>query len=277
VRKKNSMAVKSTSGEGKVSKQAASKSSAGESRVGKYLTDIKELPPASQEVEDRKPAVKQVEASKVGSQKVSELKKTVAISTSPSKLKSGGGKKKEILGGKQRKRPFSTKDVILGIINLLLFIALFFILKDLPEKATELGKLKIDELQSEIVVFPESSKVDIYKPKADELSDLFLDEPGVVGFVDEVEKLKSEDGPFQRVVFAGQKEVKDKTGNYGIPVVIELRGTWDALDQVMGRIDELPFLFRPANILVEPLLSEEGLIDLKYGGFLYVDDRLGEN
>jgi hypothetical protein len=272
------MAVKTTSSEGKVSKQVASKSSAGGSGVGKYLTDIKELPPASHEVEDREPAVKkQAEVSKVGSQKVGELKKTVSISTSSSKVKSSGAKRKRMLGGKRQKRPFSTKDVILGIINLLLFIALVFILKDLPEKATELRNLKTDELKSEIVVFPESSKVDIYKPKADELSDLFLDEPGVVGFVDEVEKLKSEDGPFQRVVFASQKAVKDKTGSYGIPVVIELRGTWDALDQVMEQIDELPFLFRPAKILVEPLSGEEGLIDIKYGGFLYVDDRLGKN
>jgi Tfp pilus assembly protein PilO len=69
----------------------------------------------------------------------------------------------------------------------------------------------------------------------------------------------------------------DKTGNYGIPVIIELNGAWESIGQDLQEIQKLPFLLRAISIDAEPDKENESMIQFKYGGFLYVDTRLGEN
>jgi hypothetical protein len=259
------MAAKLTSsGEKNVNQKDFSDRPSSETKVSKYLTDIKELPPVSQEDEPRNKPEEKSSMSQIQGRQTESLKKGLPTATN------------ETLDGEQRKRPFSAKDVILGVINFISFVFLVIILMKFPSKAQELRKLKIEELKNEATVSPELGKINVYKTKVDELDSLFLDEVGVVDFVDEVEKLKSEGGAFDKVIFASQKVVEDRTGNYGIPVIIELRGSWKAINTTMEAIDKLPFLFRPANITAEPA-KEEGVLIFKYGGFLYVNDRLDKN
>ena len=106
-----------------------------------------------------------------------------------------------------------------------------------------------------------------------------MDEAGVVNFVNEVEKLKSESSAIQKVTFVSQKVVKDKTGNYGIPVVIELAGSWEVIAEDLEKIDTLAFLFRTVRVEAEksPKEEEAGVIIYKYGVFLYVKDELGKD
>jgi hypothetical protein len=277
--------------------KVTSKSSPQEAKIGKYLTDIKELPPSLQEdkVERKQPAKQKVD-SKVQDQEKnlsdrgyvtsSQVPDTKGLREKPatgrdvSKPVVHESKKSADVDEKQRRKfrlPISSKDIILGIINLISFVLLVIILIRFPDKAQELKRLRIENLRNESSVSFEFSEIDVHKPKAGRLSGLFLDEAGVVDFVNEVEKLKIEGSAFNKMTFASQKVVKDKTGNYGIPVVIELKGSWEAIGGAMEAIDALPFLFRPVNILAEPVLEEEGVIMFKYGGFLYVNDRLGKD
>ena len=71
---------------------------------------------------------------------------------------------------------------------------------------------------------------------------------------------KSDAGAISKVSFASQKAVTDKTGNYGVPIVIELMGSWDAIDSDLQKIDKLPYLFRPVKVEIgydEENLDEE--------------------
>jgi len=171
--------------------------------------------------------------------------------------------------------PVSGKDIILGVINIISIVLLAVILVKFPSKANELKDLRIEQVKSESGSGFEYSEIESHRAHAQALGDLFLDEPGVVEFVNSIERLKSDEAAIQRVSFASQKVVKDKTGNYGILVVIELSGTWEAIQVDLKRIGELPFLFRAARI--ETKTNEEGVILLKYGGFLYVSDKLGKD
>lgn len=172
---------------------------------------------------------------------------------------------------------FTSKDVILGLINLVTIILLVIFIVKLPEKATELKNLKINQLKNESASLLPPSEIEDAVSKADKLEELFLDQSGIVDFVNEVEKLKVEGGAIQKVSFASQKPVKDKTGYLGVPVVIELRGSWESIGIDIQKIESLPYLFRAASIDAETIPDNPGVIDFKYGGFLYVNDELGEN
>ena len=62
-----------------------------------------------------------------------------------------------------------------------------------------------------------------------------------------------------------------------MPVVIELEGSWEAIDTDLQAIDQLPYLVRPVRVEIEQSEAEEGVIVFKYGIFLYVSDEFGEN
>jgi hypothetical protein len=65
--------------------------------------------------------------------------------------------------------------------------------------------------------------------------------------------------------------VRDGTTRLGVPVVVNFNGSWDQIDKDMRDIQLAPFLFRPITIEAH-ITAEEGVIELMYGGFLYVDE-----
>src|SRR3989344_3918230 len=237
----------------------------------KYLTDIKELPPENKE-EKKNPQVQPQKETK----KIAPEVKAALVPKEP--VENESISEEEEVGG-TKNFPLSAKDVILGIINLVSIILLIIILVRLPEKAKELKDLKSEKILSEANISYEFLEIEEAKERIVTLEALFLDEPGVVNFVSEVEKLKTEGSVIQKVTFVSQKIVKDKTGNYGIPIVIELVGNWEAIAADLEKIDGLPFLFRPIRVEAEKSLKEDeaGGIVYKNGGFLYVKDELGKD
>lgn len=249
-------------------------------KVDKYLKDIKELSPEFEEdtqAEVKSKVSRRVsipqksntsQPPRVDKEKVGELRKELGLDLVDSDLEKENAQPKKSL-------PISTKDIILGLINIISIILLIIILVRFPSKANELKNLRIEKIKSESGSSFEFSDIESHRNNAQALSKLFLEEPGIVDFVNSVEKLKADEGAIKKISFASQKVLKDKTGNFGIPVVIELSGSWEAIKGDLKKIEELPFLFRAANI--ETKTTEEGVILFKYGGFLYVSDELGKN
>ena len=137
--------------------------------------------------------------------------------------------------------------------------------------------LKIQNIRDNSNINLGFGEVEANKPRASEIEKYFLDEGGVVDFINNVENQEVEGGASIKVTFASQNTVKDRTGNFGVPIVIELIGSWEEIDANLQKIDKLPYLFRPAN--VEIAYSEEGplVVVFKYGVFLYVRESLGQN
>lgn len=258
-------------------------------RVGKHLTDMKELPdyadnknsspatgvgkkqdnPAQGSSQGPKEASPQVKRKKPGSKFMKGRK--------PSEKGDEAGNGTGDSPSPKRGIPLTTKDIILGVINLVSIILLIILLVRLPQKADRLKELRNEDIRNQASLSFDLADISDSSAKADELEELFIDESGVVEFVNDVEGLRSEESSITEVRFTSQEAVKDKTGNYGIPIIIELRGSWQQIGQDLQEIQKLPYLFRAVKIEVEPLEDEGSLIQFRYGGLLYVDDKLGED
>lgn len=234
--------------------------------VEKHLVEIKELPPEEERVEQvQKREPKAAEKMETEAPMVLDDKEEMVIN------------KREFI--------FSAKDVILNIVNLISIILLITILIRFPEKSKELKALRIEDLKNESNAVFEFGEIDASREKSKDLQKLFIDDSGIVDFVNEVEKLKTEGSAISKVSFATPKALKDKTGNLGLPVVIEFRGSWEAIDRDLQKIDKLSFLTRPVKIeILKPKLdsaatesTNSNVVEFKYGLILYVNDQFGES
>jgi hypothetical protein len=171
-----------------------------------------------------------------------------------------------------KKLPVSPKELILIIINVFSAIFLLILLTKLPGNAEELRTLRASDIQDEASLSFEFNRVNAHKNDSDALEKVFLDESGVVTFVDSVEKLKSPASAIQGISFTAPKSVKDRTGNFGIPVVIEMSGSWEAIGNDLEKIQGLSFVYRPITFEAKPNFENPSMVDVKYGLFLYVKD-----
>ncbi len=253
-------------------------------KVGKYLTDMKELPP---ELNEEKEIVEKPIKKKPLDEK-EQLRKTMPVVENPKKepiAKASSAVKKgsDVDSPNESKEKeaslsmFSPIDIILGIINFITIILLIYLLTRLPIKSKELQTEKIKEIKTQANSSTQYANLKNDLEKAAKLNSLFLDQSGVVDFVGAVEKLKSPGSSIQKVSFASQLAVKDKQGIYGVPVVIELRGSWQAIAPDLEKIQNLPYLFRPVNIEAKQNKDDPAVIEFNYGGILYVSDKFGKN
>lgn len=227
-----------------------------------YLTGLKELP-------DYTPNV----AKKLASEKAPDKQDSSKDSSEKVEKKDDD---QELKKNVKKDRPYRRRDIFLNVINLILLLVLIVLLGKLGDKADQLKKARSEQTINTSLVSLDVVKIDKYYPMALSLEKLFLDEEGIVNFVNDVEKLKSDQSSIVRVSFTSQKPIEDKTKNYGVPVIIEMRGNWGQFANDIAGIRSLPYLFRTVKIDVEPL-EEEGLLELEYGGILYVKDGLVQN
>lgn len=259
----------------------------------KYLTEMKELPPSyspdekrevsKEESKQDKPKEDQKQEDKVIKEEKKELKMPEKPGKSPKverPLMSMSDEADDV--EEKGEHPYTYKDVILGVVNLLSVIFFVIMIVNFPKKSQELKNLKIQEIKNEMAANMETNEIDLVKPKVEKIDNYFLDEAGIVNFVNDVELQKSEGGAISKVSFASQKAVADKTGNYGVPIVIELTGGWEVIDSDLQKIDKLPYLFRPVKVEIEydeenPDEENPKMVVYKYGIFLYVRESLGKN
>ena len=178
---------------------------------------------------------------------------------------------------KTRRLGIWTKDIILGVINLVFLLGLTYLLTKLPIRASELKTLRNLDVKTSNTVALDTREFDIEssKEKSDRLKSLFQDEQGIIEFVNEVEKLKV-DGGVVDLYFASANPVRDKTNSFGVPIVIQFAGSWEAIDNDLQSIQNLPYLFRPIEVEIRES-TVDGVVELEYGGFLYVDKSLEKN
>jgi hypothetical protein len=165
--------------------------------------------------------------------------------------------------------------VLLLFIDLLMLLVSVFFIVSLPKKAAELNKLRSDEQKVK-----ESKNIDVtgleYKPtkeNVDKLESFYPEEGGLIDFIEMVEQLKK-NGQVKNFSLVDQYAVKDKTGAFGIPFIIEFEGSWDNINVSLQEFQKLPYLIRA--ITIEAKVVDENVVNFKYGGFLYVSDKLAK-
>ena len=242
-------------------------------KVDNYIREMKELPPEMGEEQKKnipQETPKVVQRPKITNVQNSKIPETPVSSDVDESIDFQKDDENS------NKLPISSKDIILGLINVVTIVFLIIILTKFPQKSEELKSLRNESLMVRSIGSFEIIEIEDKKTKADKLNNLFLDEGGVVDFVNEVEKIKSQGRSIVKVTFASGKAIKDRTENFGVPIVIEMKGGWDAIGMDLEEIEKLPFLFRSAVIEAEINEEDAAVIDFKYGVFLYVIDRLGQ-
>ncbi|KKR11645.1 MAG: hypothetical protein UT39_C0004G0004 [Candidatus Woesebacteria bacterium GW2011_GWA1_39_21] len=165
--------------------------------------------------------------------------------------------------------------ILLLVIDLLMLGFSVFFIVSIPTKAEALNKARSDEQKVK-----ESKNVDVtgleYKPtkdSVDTLNSYYPEEAGLISFIEAVDKLK-ESGIIKNFSLVGKNAVKDKTGVYGIPFIIEIEGKWEDINANLQEFQKLPYLIRAVN--VEANVIDLNIVNFKYGGFLYVSDKLAK-
>jgi hypothetical protein len=183
-------------------------------------------------------------------------------------------------GGRIKKGSFISnllvRAAILAFINLIGIASIVYFAQKIPTKAEEVKSLRNEQLgigTQDLEVIKKD--IEGNSQKADKVLALFPNDEGLVVFVNELDKIKKE-GKIVGFSFAAENAIKDKTGNLGIPVLIEINGTWAEIDSDLQKIQRLPFLLRAIEVEAQPA-EEEGLINFKFGGFLYVGKDFGKN
>lgn len=245
----------------------------------KYLTAIKELPPDVSQMEASQPKdrriLEEMKEKQKNKEKTSDLKGNEVKDATKIKDKL----LEEELDEDERSSglPLSAKDIVLIIVNLISVVLLVIILLKFPEKSEELKRLRVDELKSQSNIAYEAQGIEGARERSQKLNNLFLDESGVVGFVNDLEGLRGEGTSISKINFGNPTALRDKSENIGIPLVVELTGAWDAIDRDLQSIDNLPYLFRPVNVEISRSKDDSKVIIFKYGVFLYVNDSFGKN
>lgn len=250
------------------------------SKTSKYLTEMKELPPETTfDGEDSKPE-KSANPSSEKTVSVEKGKKQKDIGKPKKTEKALVDKKDENLDAvdedmtevEETEKSFTGKDIVLGIINFLCIVAIVFLIAKFPTKSQELKSERTQAFLDDVGFSYELSEISSGKDKADEIESRFVNDSGVVDFVNELEKIKADSGLINKISFPSQKAVEDKaTGQYGIPVRIEFRGNLDLIIDDINKIQNLPFIVRTITIDSARDAEDPSVVNLKYGGFIYVD------
>lgn len=218
--------------------------------------------------------VKTTNQNKDGETAVQDVQsKTIDKNTANGKKAKKGEKEAKKDNGQKK---WWIKDIVLASVNFLFLAGILILLGMLPAKGKEFKQLRnryeIASAKSEVEIA--EFEIQDSSQKADELIAIYPKQSGLADFAGQMDLLRGE-GLITNFSFASEKAVRDRTGYYGVPLVIRLSGTWDQISQGLSRIEELPFLLRAVN--VEAVLTPDGnLVDYKYGGFLYVDESLAE-
>ena len=163
------------------------------------------------------------------------------------------------------------KIMIILTVNIVLLGSLVSLLGLISQKARQVQFLNsqiaatVSESEWETVI----QELAISQREIKELAALFPDEVELIAFVKIIDQGKGS-GLVTHFSFASDEPVKDKTGFVGIPLVIELSGTWSQVNQTLDEIQNLPFIVRA--ITVEITAVSESEFKARLGGILYVNE-----
>jgi hypothetical protein len=173
---------------------------------------------------------------------------------------------------KKRKTIFS-KLYLYAILDAVVLVFLVYFLSVIRQKAVLLNDLVNayqNAQQSSQVNFADL-EIKSNKERADKVLSLFPNDQKLLEFIKIIEDKSEGGGSIVNFTFASKEPVRDSTTRLGVPVVINFKGDLSQIDKDLKDIQSAPFLFRPITIEIKKT-AEESMVELMYGGFLYVDE-----
>lgn len=160
------------------------------------------------------------------------------------------------------------KVYVTNVVNIILLVGIVFFLdkvtltaKDVQKKHSEV--LALDQRAEDKVLAANLEKV---KPTVDELHKAFLDEEGIVTFVQKLEELKK-NGVVTDTSFPSNQPVTDGARGKGLPLLVKIEGNKDKVNTAVTALDNLPSIIRPVSL---KMTKDIDAYKLEYGVFVYV-------
>ncbi|OGM31645.1 hypothetical protein A2803_04420 [Candidatus Woesebacteria bacterium RIFCSPHIGHO2_01_FULL_44_21] len=186
---------------------------------------------------------------------------------------------------KRRGPSVIVKIVVANVVNVLLLVAIFYLLAQLPVVSKKIKELRSTQLaaqgSADAVII--NSEIEKDKEKIDTLTGLLARDQEFIEFVEVVTALKSE-GVVTDVIFPGGDPIVSPSlatlGGKGYPIILTFGGSLEAINSGLSRVTALPFILAPQNVELEiNQASEEnpGGTVLRLGVYLVVNDTFANN
>lgn len=161
-------------------------------------------------------------------------------------------------------------------VNILSLFAIFAFVAKLPTTAREFNQKKVlsEQVGSKDAVELAQAELSSLDGDIKELSAYYPTEAGLVAFVSKLEELKL--SSVVNYSFATDEPVRDIDGALAVPIVISFAGSWTQIDADVGELMDLKYVIRVVETEARQD-PETGLVTLKFGGFLYVNEHFSKN
>jgi Tfp pilus assembly protein PilO len=176
-----------------------------------------------------------------------------------------------------QRRPWWLSIAIMGIIDVLFIIASFLLLGRIAAIANSIYKLNGEKIVAEQKSNAGLVKQEIenHKEDADKLFSLFPSNDKLLEIIDQMDQLKR-DGLIAQYTFVSDTPVKDKSGYQGLPIMFDITGSVEGINNALKKINDLPFILRDIKMEIKELPKAAGYT-VKYGVILYVDEKFDKN
>lgn len=177
------------------------------------------------------------------------------------------------------------KIVAANVVNVVLLVALFYILGQLPVVARKIKELRNTQLaaQESADVAVINAELARFADKIDTLTGLRASDREFIEFIEQITSLKSE-GLISEIVYPGGGPVVsprlNSIGGRGYPVIFVLKGSQENVNAALSRIQSLPFLITSQEIELEVGQVAKGLpaeITMRLGVYFVVNDTFANN
>ncbi|MBP9687132.1 hypothetical protein KBD68_00545 [Candidatus Woesebacteria bacterium] len=160
------------------------------------------------------------------------------------------------------------KIYVTNIINIGLLIAIFVFVGKLSVLATDVQKKHSEVIALEQRAEDKVLAANLEKTKStvDLLKSSFLDEAGIVSFVQKIEELKKS-GVITDMSFPSTQPVSDGSRGRGLPLLVKIEGTKEAVNAGVTALNTLPAILRPVSVKIT---KEVAAYKMEYGVFVYV-------
>jgi Tfp pilus assembly protein PilO len=163
--------------------------------------------------------------------------------------------------------------ILIGI-NILFVLVTIFLVSQMSTKGKEMKELRTKQLATNVSTSTVAQEeLEKHKEHSDKVLSVFPDDDQLIEFVAKIDELKRAGG-VTGFSFASDLPIKDPLGLLGLPVLVEMKGSLDQVNQSVVALQNLPFILRPVKTEIEK--NDDGTFEVRWGGFLYVDQNFGK-
>ncbi len=172
---------------------------------------------------------------------------------------------------KKKISPVLFKVIAVNVVNLVICMGILILLRQLPVKAQEVKTLSTEIQASEAAVDSAVLQSELEKngEKINQITSTLSGDNTVISVISSLDEIKKS-GVLTNYEFPVTAEISDKAGLKGLPLLITLTGTKQAISDTLIAVSKLKVFIRPVTFALTTN-EVDSTVTVKYGGFLYTN------